>query len=62
MRPEEASGNPVGGRDYPRNLAEFQAFLASERDCAFYLARLRWPDGSCCPTASTSTTGSARTA
>jgi transposase-like protein len=48
MRPEEASGRPVGGVDYPRNLAEFEAFFSTERDCLLYLARLRWPDGFRC--------------
>jgi hypothetical protein len=49
LRPEEASGRPVGGKDYPRNLAEFEAFFSNDRDCAFYLMHLRWPDGFRCP-------------
>lgn len=48
MRPEDASGGPVGGVDYPRNFAEFDSFFATERDCFIYLARLRWPDGFIC--------------
>lgn len=48
MRPEDASGRPVGGKDYPRNLAEFEAFFSTERDCLLYLARLRWPEGFRC--------------
>jgi hypothetical protein len=49
VRPEEASGRPVGGVDYPRNFAEFEAFFSTERECLLYLARLRWPDGFRCP-------------
>lgn len=39
----------MGGVDYPRNWHEFLDFFGSEQDCARYLARVRWPDGFCCP-------------
>ena len=35
--------------DYPRTLAELEDRFASEDACRAYLARLRWPDGFCCP-------------
>ena len=35
--------------EYPRNLAEFEAWFASEQACRDYLYRLRWPDGFRCP-------------
>ena len=45
----EESSHPVGGVDYPRTLAEFDAWFSSERDCEEYLCRLRWPRGFECP-------------
>jgi hypothetical protein len=45
----EESSHPVGGVDYPRTLAEFDAWFSSERDCEEYLRRLRWPRGFECP-------------
>jgi len=41
--------HPVGGVDYPRTLQEFDAWFATEQDCARYLKRLRWPEGFRCP-------------
>jgi hypothetical protein len=41
--------HPVGGIDYPRTLQEFDAWFATEKDCAIYLRKLRWPDGFRCP-------------
>src|ERR1035437_9827011 len=35
--------------EYPRNLTEFEALLATEEACRAYLGRLRWPDGFRCP-------------
>jgi transposase-like protein len=40
---------PVGGVDYPRTLQEFDAWFATEKACAEYLQRLRWPEGFRCP-------------
>jgi len=40
---------PAGGVDYPRTLAEFNAWFPDEAACLAYLARLRWPDGFQCP-------------
>lgn len=39
----------MGGRDYPRNLPEFNRFFADEAACEAYLEKLRWPDGFLCP-------------
>jgi transposase-like protein len=43
------SFNPIGGKDYPRNLAEFHHFFPHEKACYSYLERLRWSDGFICP-------------
>lgn len=45
----EPAPHPVGGVNYPRTLAEFDAWFATEADCARYVERLRWPQGFCCP-------------
>lgn len=45
----EKSDHPVGGQDYPRTLAEFDEWFASEADCEDFLRRLRWPEGFYCP-------------
>jgi transposase-like protein len=45
----EETSHPVGGVDYPRTLAEFDAWFSWERDCEEYLRRLRWPRGFECP-------------
>ena len=37
------------GVHYPRSLAEFQAWFATDADCLDYLEWLRWPDGFVCP-------------
>ncbi len=39
----------MAGRDYPRSVGEFQAWLASDVDCLDYLECLRWPTGFVCP-------------
>ena len=44
-----ANHHPVGGRDYPRTLQEFDEFFSSEAACTDLLRRLRWPDGFPCP-------------
>lgn len=48
MRVPERS-HPVGGQDYPRTFQEFRAWFPDDASCREYLARLRWPDGFCCP-------------
>jgi transposase-like protein len=40
---------PVGGVDYPRTVQEFDSWFATDKACADYLRRLRWPDGFRCP-------------
>lgn len=40
---------PVAGRDYPRTLAEFNAWFPDEEACLGFLAGLRWPKGFVCP-------------
>jgi hypothetical protein len=35
--------------DYPQNVVEFRDWFATESACREYLARLRWPQGLCCP-------------
>jgi len=35
--------------DYPRTLLELEDRFRTEEDCRAYLARLRWPEGFCCP-------------
>ena len=42
-------GSPVAEVDYPRTLAEFDAWFADEQACLAYLSRLRWPNGFVCP-------------
>ena len=46
-----APPHPVGGRDYPRTLAEFNHWFPGEAACLAclaYLERLRWPAGFVC--------------
>jgi transposase-like protein len=40
---------PIGGVDYPRTIQEFDAWFSTEKACAEYLRRLRWPNGFQCP-------------
>jgi len=40
---------PLAGVDYPRTLAEFNAWFPDEEACLGYLERLRWPEGFRCP-------------
>lgn len=42
-------GHPQGGVDYPRSLAEFGAWFATDADCLDYLEWIRWPEGFVCP-------------
>lgn len=35
--------------DFPRSLAEFQAWFATEDDCRAYMMESRWPNGFTCP-------------
>jgi transposase-like protein len=44
-----AVAHPLGGRDYPRTLREFNDWFPDEAACGAYLARLRWPDTFVCP-------------
>jgi transposase-like protein len=44
----ERTGEPKGGRDYPRNWRELHAFFPDDAACARYLAKLRWWDGFRC--------------
>jgi transposase-like protein len=44
-----AMETPVGGRDYPRALREFNVRFPDEEACLDYLVRLRWPGGFACP-------------
>ena len=37
------------GQDYPRTYLEFDTFFPDDDACIAYLARLRWPEGFCCP-------------
>lgn len=43
---------PVAGVEYPRTLPEFDEWFSSEKSCAEYLHRLRWPEGFRCPACS----------
>jgi transposase-like protein len=40
---------PVGGVDYPRTWAEFNAWFGDEAACVAYLEQLRWGEGFVCP-------------
>lgn len=44
-----ASGYPVRGVDSPSTWREFEAWFATDADCAGFLEKLRWPDGFVCP-------------
>ena len=44
-----AAAHLQGGVHYPRSLAEFQAWFATDADCLDYLEWLRWPNGFVCP-------------
>lgn len=35
--------------EYPGTLAQFDRWFATEDACRKYLAKLRWPEGFCCP-------------
>jgi transposase-like protein len=43
---------PLAGAEYPRTLPEFDEWFATEKACAGYLSRLRWPEGFRCPACS----------
>ena len=43
------SSMPVAGVDYPRDLAEFNAWFSTDKACADYLDWLRFPEGFICP-------------
>ena len=44
-------GDLVEAEDYPANLIEFGLRFQTDEDCRAYVERLRWPNGSRCPTA-----------
>ncbi len=46
---EQKSNYPVAGKDYPRNILEFNIFFSNEEACRLYLEHLRWPEGFICP-------------
>lgn len=41
--------HPVGGRDYPRTLEEFEGWFSTEAACLDYLVQVRWGRGFRCP-------------
>lgn len=46
---EQKSQFPIGGKDYPRTLQEFDEWFSTEKKCVDYIRRLRWPNGFECP-------------
>jgi len=40
---------PIGGKDYPRTLQEFDDWFSTEEKCLEFLKRLRWNEGFLCP-------------
>lgn len=40
---------PLGGKDYPRTLQEFDEWFSSEAKCLEFIQQLRWPNGFICP-------------
>jgi hypothetical protein len=38
--------------EYPKNVAEFEAWFSSEQACRDYLFHVRWPTGFRCPLSS----------
>ena len=46
--------------EYPRTVLEFRDWFADDAACRDYLARLRWPEGFCCPICGTPIIGSRR--
>lgn len=40
---------PRAGVDYPATWPAFEAWFPDEDACRAYLARIRWPEGFCCP-------------
>lgn len=47
----------IAGTDFPRTLAEFDAFFRDEAACRQFLERLRWPDGFVCPSCGPGSSG-----
>lgn len=45
----------VAGRDYPRTYREFVKMFPDDTSCAYYLEKLRWPNGFFCPVCQTTT-------
>src|SRR5215212_5129635 len=48
-RPFAGSIATMAPPDFPRGLAEFQAWFASDEACRHYLMACRWPEGFRCP-------------
>ena len=46
---EEPKTHPVAGIDYPGTFQEFDEWFNSDDACLDYIAKLRWPEGFCCP-------------
>jgi hypothetical protein len=46
---EEPKTYPVAGIDYPGTFQEFDEWFNSDDACLDYIAKLRWPEGFCCP-------------
>jgi transposase-like protein len=44
-----ASGEPVGGVDYPKTYQQFREWFPNDEACLDYLEQLRWPEGFVCP-------------
>ena len=39
----------MAGVDYPATFAQLRSWFPEDDACVAYLARLRWPEGFCCP-------------
>jgi len=46
---EQQNTHPIGGKDYPRTLQEFDEWFSSESSCLDFLQKLRWSEGFKCP-------------
>jgi hypothetical protein len=46
---KEPKKHPVAGIDYPGTFQEFDEWFSSDDACLDYIAKLRWPEGFCCP-------------
>jgi len=46
---EHQNVHPIGGKDYPRTLQEFDEWFSSESSCLDFLQKLRWSESFKCP-------------